>query len=157
MTSPPAPTASEAEKLGPYRILLDDWISCAPFEQLLDMRILGAAGGKAELQMPFRYCLANGGSLLHGGALVSLADTAAVMALKSCVPVGSHFATTELQVSFLAPVTSGQVRALAQVRPAGERCWDASVELFNDAGVRVLRMTAQLRLARRQPYDTSAA
>ena len=68
--------------LGPHCVQLTQWIECAPFEKLLGIEIILAQKGQATLTMPFRAEFANGGNLLHGGALVSLADTAAVMAIE---------------------------------------------------------------------------
>jgi uncharacterized protein (TIGR00369 family) len=94
---------------------MDDWISCAPFERLLNITIVEAADGAATLTMPFLIDFAQGGGLMHGGALVGLADTAVVMAIKSVVPPQTHFATISLETKFLRPVKQGEVTAKAQV------------------------------------------
>ena len=71
---------------GPHTFDMEGWISCAPFERLLHMEIVEASDGRATLTMPFLIDFAQGAGLLHGGALVSLADTAVVMAIKSLAP-----------------------------------------------------------------------
>jgi acyl-CoA thioesterase len=71
---------------GPHRFHMEGWISCAPFERLLRMQIVEAKNGRATLTMPFLLDFAQGAGLMHGGALVSLADTAVVMAIKSLLP-----------------------------------------------------------------------
>jgi acyl-CoA thioesterase len=70
-----------------------DWISCAPFEKLLHIKVVEAANGWAVLTMTFLIDFAQGAGLMHGGALVSLADTAVVMAIKSLLSPKTHFAT----------------------------------------------------------------
>jgi len=100
---------------GPHQVKLDDWIACAPFENLLQMAIEHAADGKAVLSMPFLREFSQGAGLLHGGALTSLADTAVAIACKSLLPAGTHFATISLESTFLAPVTEGTVTAHALV------------------------------------------
>ena len=52
---------------------------------------------------------------MHGGALVSLADTAVVMAIKSIIAPKTHFATISLETKFLYPVKQGVVTAKARV------------------------------------------
>ena len=104
-----------AGSTGPHRFNMDDWISCAPFERLLNITIVEAADGAATLTMPFLIDFAQGGGLMHGGALVGLADTAVVMAIKSIVPPQTHFATISLETKFLRPVKQGEVTAKAQV------------------------------------------
>ena len=64
---------------------MNQWISCAPFERLLNMTIVEACDGRATLTMPFLIDYAQGAGLMHGGALVSLADTAVAMAIKSII------------------------------------------------------------------------
>ena len=100
---------------GPHRLKMDDWISCAPFERLLNMTIVKAEQGQAILTMPFLKDYAQGAGLMHGGALVSLADTAMVMAIKSIVKPRTHFVTTSMQSQFLRPVQKGIVTARARI------------------------------------------
>ena len=90
------------ESTGPHHFAMEGWISCAPFERLLHMKIVEASEGKAILIMPFLLDFAQGAGLLHGGALVSLADTAVVMAIKSTLPPQTHFATISLETDFSA-------------------------------------------------------
>jgi len=79
------------------------------------MTVVRAVEGEAILTMPFKMELAQGAGLMHGGALVSLADTAVVMAIKSVVEPRTHFATISLESRFLYPVRKGVVTARARV------------------------------------------
>lgn len=137
-------------ELGPHQVALDMWIECAPFERLLGIEIVQAAQGQATLTMPFRREFANGGSVLHGGAFVSLADTAAVMAMKSVLPPASHFGTIRMEVDFQRPVVQGIVTAVAKVADCGDRRWDAEVALYNDQQQQVMQMTAKFKVSRRR-------
>ncbi len=71
---------------GPHDVVLDQWISCAPFEKLVGIEIIEADHGRSCLTMPFVYQLAQGQGVAHGGAIVTLADTAVAMAIKACLP-----------------------------------------------------------------------
>ena len=90
---------------------MNQWIGRAPFERLLNITIVEAVAGRATLTMPFFIDYAQGAGLMHGGALVSLADTAVAMAIKSVVAPLSHFATIEIESRFLLPVKRGVVTA----------------------------------------------
>ena len=138
---------------GPHSVELDEWISCAPFEKALGIEILSAGDGCAELSMPFAYTFANGAAMLHGGAMTALADTAAVFAMKSMLPQGSHFATIHMEVDFLYPVMQGMIRARATVAQdkSQERVWNAEVRLYDDNNKNVMSMNALFKLARKQP------
>jgi acyl-CoA thioesterase len=135
-------------KTGPYHIVLPEWISCAPFERLLGMDIVEAKDGRAILSMPFRYEFAQGAGLMHGGALVTLADTAVVMAIKSMVPGNTHFATIRLESEFLYPVRQGIVTAKAAARRDGDRTIEGEATVFDDAERAVLSFRSMFKIAR---------
>jgi acyl-CoA thioesterase len=111
--------------------VLPHWIACAPFEEYLEMTILEAREGKALLTMPFKVKHAQGGGLMHGGAVTALADTAVAMAIKSLLPEGTHFVTIELNLKFHAPVTGGEVRAEARTEWRDERTIEGIAEVFS--------------------------
>jgi len=131
---------------------LAGWIATAPFEDHVGLTIEAAADGEARLTVPFRLCLANGGGVMHGGALTTLADTAVAMAIKSLLPEGTIFATTELRTSFLAPVKTGTVTAKAQVRGPEGRTFHGEAELFDEGGALVARFHSVFRVARGQGF-----
>ena len=133
---------------GPHRFQMEGWISCAPFERLLNMKILEAADGRAILTMPFYLDYAQGGGLMHGGALVSLADTAVVMAIKSILPPLSHFATILLQSQFLAPVKQGMVTAKARVVHREGRILKGRAEISDYEGRAVVEFSSTVKVAK---------
>jgi len=131
---------------------LDAWIDTAPFEDLLGISIESATAGRAVLNLPFRVKLSQGGGMLHGGALTTLADTAVAMAIKSLLPEGTVFATTELSVQFVAPVQQGLVRAVAEVTGPVGRSFTGSAELFDLNGKTVGHFSSTFRVARGQGF-----
>ncbi|MCE5335369.1 MAG: PaaI family thioesterase [Desulfobacteraceae bacterium] len=133
---------------GPHSFGMKAWISCAPFERLLNMEIIEAEEGRAVLTMPFYIDLAQGGGLMHGGALVSLADTSVVMAIKSIIPPLSHFATIALEAKYLAPVKKGVVTARANVYHREGRILKGKATLYDDENRAVMEFTSIFKLAR---------
>jgi uncharacterized protein (TIGR00369 family) len=127
---------------------MEGWISCAPFERLLRMDILEALNGRAVLTMPFLIDYAQGAGLMHGGALVSLADTAVVMAIKSILPSGTHFATISLMSKFLYPVKCGIVTAVAEVLQPEERTLSGRATVYNDKKKEVLEFESVFKIAK---------
>ena len=134
---------------GPHRIEMQEWLNCAPFERLLQMKIEEAAGGCAVLTMPFVRELAQGAGLMHGGALVSLADTAVVMAIKSFLPPGTHFATISMESRFLYPVTRGIVTARARATEAEGRLLHGVAHLYDGEEREVMQFTSIFKIARK--------
>ena len=133
---------------------LDGWIDTAPFEDLVGLRIVEAEGGRALLTVDFQVKLAMGGGFMHGGALTTLADTAVAMAIKSLLPPGTIFATTELTTRFLAPVKEGRVTARAEVRGPEGRTFYGEAGLFDEQGTEVANFTSVFRVARNQGFET---
>ena len=148
MNRPVGDTASKDFFTGPHRFEMRAWIACAPFEELLGIEIIRAADGRATLTMPFIESLAQGGGLLHGGALVSLADTAVVMAIKSIVAPQTHFATIDLRTQFLHPVKQGIVRAEAEVVSVDQRILQGRATVHDAAGRAVMRFNSTFKVAK---------
>ncbi|HKL48747.1 MAG TPA: PaaI family thioesterase [Desulfuromonadales bacterium] len=132
---------------------LEGWIDTAPFEDLLGINIEKAEEGRAILSMPFTVKLAQGGGMLHGGALTTLADTAVAMAIKSLLPEKTIFATTELTTHFEAPVKEGQVTAIASVKGPEKRRFRGEAVIVDEEGREVATSRAVFRIARGQGFD----
>jgi acyl-CoA thioesterase len=133
---------------GPHQFAMEGWISTAPFEKLLNIAIVDAEDGRATLTMPFFLDYANGAGIMHGGALVSLADTAVVMAIKTLIPPQSHFATTRLETNFLHPVKKGIVTAKAEVVSRVDRIIEGRAVIYDDEERAVMEYLSTFKIAR---------
>jgi acyl-CoA thioesterase len=137
-TSPP---------IGPHHFRMEGWISCAPFERLLSINVIEAVNGRARLSMPFFIDYAQGGGLMHGGALVSLAGTAVVMAIKSIIPAWSHFATIALEAKFLLPVKKGIVTAEAKVVAREAKILRGRATVYDEETRAVMEFSSTFKIA----------
>ncbi|MDX9817868.1 MULTISPECIES: PaaI family thioesterase [Desulfococcus] len=117
------------------------------------MNITSAAWGKAILSMPFGFDLAQGGGFMHGGALVSLADTAVVMALKSIVPPETPFVTASLETKFLRPVEKGTVTAKAEIHQIDGRKFRGEALVIDDEKQPVLAFSSIFKIMKRPDVD----
>jgi uncharacterized protein (TIGR00369 family) len=142
---------------GPHTITARPWIDPANFGRLLHIKIVASHDGTAVLTMPFLIDFAQGSGLMHGGALVSLADTAVVMAIKSLVPPGTRFATTSIETKFLFPVKSGVVTASARVTAKRQHRFYGRATLFNQDKRPIMTFRATFRMAKAGPAEKSAA
>ncbi len=133
---------------GPHECHMNGWICCAPFERLLNITISEAVDGHATLTMPFLHEYAQGAGLLHGGAIAALADTAVVMAIKSIITPGSHFATTAMNMRYLHPIKQGLVTAYAHITPADGRLVEGRAAVYDHTNRVAAEMTATFKLAR---------
>jgi len=133
---------------GPHRFSMPAWISCAPFEQMLGIEIVKAEAGESILRMPFIQSLAQGAGLMHGGAMVSLADTAVVMAIKSVVLPGTHFATLFMENRFLHPVKQGILEAQARIAERDGSVIKGSCDIFDEENRKIMIFKSVFKIAK---------
>ena len=75
----------------------------ANFVKTLDLHLEHVEHGAARMRMPFRAEVTNGTGAIHGGAIVSLCDTAFYIALASIYGPEQNTATASLSCNFLKP------------------------------------------------------
>jgi len=89
-------------------------IKAAPFEKLLNIKILEVKDGFAKIMMPYRKKLTNPHGIVHGGAICSLADTAAAISL--CTKYGNRiYFTAKLDMEFKSAIEDGEIFAEASI------------------------------------------
>jgi uncharacterized protein (TIGR00369 family) len=75
----------------------------ANFVKTLDLHLEHVERGAARMRMPFRSEVTNATGAFHGGAIVSLCDTAFYIALASIYGPQQNTATASLSCNFLRP------------------------------------------------------
>jgi acyl-CoA thioesterase len=131
---------------GPHKVHFEGWIDLSPFEKLLNIQIVEASDGKSVLKMPFLFDYAQANGFVHGGALVSLADTAIVMAIKSLLPPATLLLTESLEAKFIQAVKNGIVTAKATVvKQEGSRLF-CEATLFNNAMKPVMEVSSVFKI-----------
>jgi 1,4-dihydroxy-2-naphthoyl-CoA hydrolase len=104
-----------------------------PFSAALGIRLSGASPSAVRLAMDWRQELCTAGGVLHGGALMSLADTAgAVCAYLNLPEDGDGTTTIESKTNLLAAVRAGTVSATATPIHAGGSLIVVETELRGD-------------------------
>ncbi|SRR5579884_244866 len=102
-----------------------------PFWELLGMEVTEMDEGYAKLAMPFDEKLTQPYGLVHGGALFSLADSAAAVAIGSVVGSDKKFVTIEMKINFLLPVRDGMMEAEARIIRKGKRIIPVEIDVSN--------------------------
>lgn len=133
---------------GPHSFKMPGWISCSPFEDLLNISIVEVSGGQAELTMPFLLQYAQAAGLMHGGALVSLADTAVGLAIRSVLAPGTYYATIALEANYLLPVKQGIVTAKAKMTRREGRIIKGEATLYDEEERPVLEFRSTFKMAK---------
>jgi uncharacterized protein (TIGR00369 family) len=110
-------------------------IERSPFSALLGLKIESAGNGEARVRMPFRLDLLNEGGPrvpIHGGAIASLIDTAALAALLT-QPGLQRTATIAMSINFLNAGVASDLIAAAKLRKRGRRIASLSVEVLDQS------------------------
>jgi len=89
---------------------------------------------QVELEMDWAPSLCTAGGLLHGGALMALADTAGAVCAFLNLPDGATTTTVESKTNLLAAVRGGVVAATATPLHVGSTLIVVETELRRDDG-----------------------
>jgi uncharacterized protein (TIGR00369 family) len=102
------------------------------FVKVLDLQLIDFGEGKAQLRMPFGEHVLNGGGAIHGGAIMSLCDTAFWVALASLYGSSQPTATASLTCSFLRPaLPPHDLVAKATVLKPGKRIVYGEIHVYS--------------------------
>jgi uncharacterized protein (TIGR00369 family) len=78
-----------------------------PFANLIGVRIVSERPDCVEAELYARDNLCTHPAVLHGGALMALADTVGAVATVANLPPGTWTTTIESKTNFVAPVVAG--------------------------------------------------
>jgi uncharacterized protein (TIGR00369 family) len=123
------------------RASLAEAFARVPYARLLGLEFVSAERGAATFALDWREELSRMEGIMHGGAIVSLLDTAAAFAVLTLLPPGGRTVTVDLTVHFLRPVASGRVEARARVLREGRRICIIAVEATDQLGVLISSAT----------------
>src|SRR5919199_6920736 len=112
-----------------------DWHEAMPLTRLLGIERVAEAPEEVRARLEWREELCTAGGVLHGGALMALADSAAAICAFLNLPEGaSGTATIQSSASFLRPVREGHVEAVARPLRAGGSVIAVETELVDAEG-----------------------
>jgi uncharacterized protein (TIGR00369 family) len=91
--------------------------------RVLGIRCVAVSEGEVSAELMPREDLENMGGTIHGGVLAALLDTVMGAALHTRLSAGQKFATIDLKVNYLRPLSraSGVMRGTGRVINAGRR------------------------------------
>jgi 1,4-dihydroxy-2-naphthoyl-CoA hydrolase len=124
-----------------------DLAALMPFAQQLGMTVEEASADRVVARLPWTPQLCTVGGVMHGGALMSLADTAGALVAFLGLPDGATTATITSTTQLLRPVTGGTVRAVAVPLHRGRTMVTAQTSLYDDDG-RLVAQTTQVQAVR---------
>ena len=113
-----------------------------PFADLLGIEVLAASPEEVRARFAWREELCTVGGMLHGGALMSLADAAGAYCAYLNLPDGSTgTATIESKTNFFRAVRNGHVEAASRPLHRGRTTIVVETDLHDAEGNHVARVT----------------
>ncbi len=125
----------------------DGYLDLMPFARTLGVRLERADATEVVGRLSWDASRCTAGGVLHGGALMSLADTVGALVAFLNLPEGATTSTMTSTTQLFRPVTAGDVRAVGHPLNVGRTVITAQTDLFDDDGRRVAQVT-QLQAVR---------
>ncbi len=113
-----------------------------PFAETLGLELISASAEEVRGRIAWQERLCTAGGVLHGGALMSLADAAGAYCAFLNLPEGATAtATIESKTNFFRAVREGHVLAVSRPLHRGRTTIVVETDLHDDAGRHVARVT----------------
>ena len=111
-----------------------------PFSTLVGLQVEEVRQDYCRMRLPFRSEVRTSGVVVHGGAIATLIDTAAVAAVWSDVdPQATRGATASMTVNYLAAARSVDLIAEARIIRRGRSVVFVDVDVFSPTGERIAK------------------
>lgn len=126
---------------------LDDLLAMMPFATHLGLLLDEASPDRVVARLAWAPHLCTAAGTMHGGVLMSLADTAGALVAFLGLPEGATTATITSATQMFRPVSGGEVRAVAVPLHRGRTVVTAQTSLY-DAADRLVAQTTQTQAVR---------
>jgi len=113
-----------------------------PFGAVLGLEVVAASADEVRARLAWSEERCTAGGVMHGGALMALADsTGGFCAFLNLPGDAAGTATIESKTNFFAPVREGWVEAVSRPLHVGKTTIVVDTDLFDSGGRRVARVT----------------
>ena len=118
-----------------------DLAAMMPYAVGLGLTVEEASAECVRASLPWSAGLCTAGGIMHGGALMSLADTAGAICALLNLPDGAGTATVESKTNFFRAVREGSARAISRPLHVGRSFIVVQTDGEDDRGKRVGQTT----------------
>jgi 1,4-dihydroxy-2-naphthoyl-CoA hydrolase len=115
--------------------------SAMPFAAKLGIEVDAATPEEVRGGLLYDPDLCTAGGVVHGGALMALADSLGAICAYLNLPAGAATSTIESKTNFFRPVREGRVEATARPLHVGRRVIVVQTDLRDAAGRHVAQVT----------------
>lgn len=110
-----------------------------PYATTLGIEVLAVSQEEVRMRLAWAEQLCTGGGVLHGGALMSLADSAGATCAFLNLPRDARTTTIESKTNFLRAIREGHAEAVARPLHIGRSFIVVETDVLDAAGRRVAR------------------
>jgi uncharacterized protein (TIGR00369 family) len=119
----------------------DQLLALMPFAVQLGIELDAAAREEVRGRLAWAAERCTAGGVMHGGALMALADSLGGVCAYLNLPAGAQTTTIHSSTSFMRAVREGEVTAVARPLHAGRTVIVVQTDLTDGAGKRVAQVT----------------
>ncbi len=112
-----------------------------PFAAALGIEVVADGAGEVRARMAWSPHLCTSDGILHGGAVMALADSAAALCAFRNLPPGAGTTTIESKTNFLRAVRSGHVVAVSKPFHVGRTVIGVGTDVMDEEGRLVARVS----------------
>lgn len=137
--------------------MMRQFVASSPFARKLGIEVVELGPDLAHLRLPYDQSLVTVGEIVHGGAIGTLADTAATAACWTAADVSliRSGSTVSLTVDYMEAATSTALDARASVLRRGRSICFAEIAVTSESGEPVAHALATYRFALAKPSGES--
>jgi len=139
LTVNPSPSHPAPEPTG--QATSRDLLSLMPFAVALGVELESASAEQVVGHLPWAPHRCTAGSILHGGALIALADTVGAVCAYLGLPAGASTATTSSTTHLFRAVRDGRVTATARPLHHGRTLIVIQTDLVDSHGRPIAQVT----------------
>jgi 1,4-dihydroxy-2-naphthoyl-CoA hydrolase len=118
-----------------------DMLRLMPFAEALGMSLDSAEAAEVRGRLAWSPERCTAGGVMHGGALMALADSLGGICAYLNLPSGAQTTTITSTISFMRAVRDGEVTAIARPLHAGRTVIVVQTEIRGDGGRLVAQVT----------------
>ena len=113
---------------------MSDLVAMMPFAEALGIEVASASRDEVRGRLTWARERCTAGGVLHGGALMSLADSVGAICAFLNLPEGANTATIESKTNFFRGVREGYVDAVSKPLHVGRTSIVVQTELLDATG-----------------------
>ena len=120
---------------------MDPITESMPFARELGIEVVSAAREEVRGRLAYAERLCTAAGVMHGGALMALADSVGALCAVLNLPEGASTSTIESKTNFFRAVRGGHVDAVAHPLHVGRTTIVVQTDLADASGRRVAQVT----------------